>query len=75
MKVTSDYGTHWILRLEMDERPYENDENIDFFSSIESDAQNADFRAYLDTLLPEIVVNEEELEKYSIRDAAINYSI
>ena len=75
VKVTSDYGTHWILRLEMDERPYENDENIDFFSSIESDAQNADFRAYLDTLLPERVVNEEELEKYSIRDAAINYSI
>ena len=75
VKIESDYGTHWIMRLEMDERPYENDENIDFFGTIESDAENADFRAYLDTLLPEVEVNEAEIEKYSIRDAAINYSI
>ena len=75
VKVVSDYGTHWILRMEMEARPYENDENIDFFKTVESDAQNEDLRAYLETLLPQIEVNEEELEKYSIRDAAINYSI
>lgn len=75
VKITSDYGTHWILRLEMDEKPYENEENIDFFSSIEADAENADFRAYLDTLLPDVKINREELDKYSIREAPINYSI
>lgn len=74
-KVVSDYGTHWILRMEMDERPYENDENIDFFSTIVSDAESADLRAYLDFLIPQVEVNQEELDKYSIRDAAINYSI
>ena len=74
-KVVSDYGTHWILRMEMDERPYENDENVDFFTSIESDAQNADLQAYLESLIPQVEVNEEEIDKYSIRDSATNYSI
>ena len=75
VKVESEYGTHYILRLEMDEKPYTNEDNADFFGTIEADAKNADFRAYLETLLPEIEVNEEEIDKYSIRDAVINYSI
>jgi predicted ABC-type exoprotein transport system permease subunit len=59
----------------MDDRPYANDENIDFFTTIESDAESEDLREYLDFLLPQVEVNEEEIEKYRIRDAAINYSI
>ena len=74
-KVTSDYGTHWVFRVEMDDRPYANDENIDFFTTIESDAESEDLREYLDFLLPQVEVNVEEIEKYRIRDAAINYSI
>ena len=61
--------------MEMDERPYANEENIDFFTTIESDAEDADLRAFLDFLIPQVEVNEEEIEKFSIRDAAINYSI
>lgn len=75
VKVSSDYGTHWVYRVEMDERPYANEENIDFFTTIESDAEDADLRAFLDFLIPQVEVNEEEIEKFSIRDAAINYSI
>ena len=75
VKVKSEYGTHYLIRLEMDREPYNNQENSDFFSTFESDAKNADFRAYLDTLLPQVEVNREEIDKYSIRDAAINYSI
>ena len=74
-KVSSDYGTHWVFRMEMDEQPYANAENIDFFTTIESDAEDADLRAYLDFLIPQVEVNEEEIEKFSIRDAVINYSI
>jgi hypothetical protein len=75
VKVESDYGTHFLIRMEMDPAPYKNAENADFFSTFESDAKNADFRGYLDTLLPEVEINREEIDKYSIRDAEINYSI
>jgi len=74
-RVESDYGTHYIMRLEMDERPYENKDNEDFFASFEADAKNDHFLAWLDTLLPQVTVDEEELAKYSIRDASPNYSI
>lgn len=73
--VKSDYGTHFLMRLEMDAAPYKNSENADFFDSFDSDAKNADFRQYLDTLLPDVEVDTEELARYSIRDAAVNYSI
>lgn len=75
VKVESDFGTHFLIRMEMDQAPYKNAENADFFPTFESDAKNADFRGYLDTLLPEVEVNREEIDKYSIRDAEINYSI
>lgn len=74
-RVDSDYGTHYILRMEMDEKPYENEENADFFASFESDAQNDDFLLWMDELLTQVEVEEEELQKYSIRDAVPNYSI
>lgn len=74
-RVDSEYGVHFIQRLEMDPAPYNNADNADFFDSFSSDAKNADFRAYLDTLLPDVEVDSEAISQYSIRDAAINYSI
>lgn len=74
-RVESDYGVHYILRLEMDEKPYENEANADFFASFESDAQNDDFLTWTDELISQVEVDEEELQKYSIRDAVPNYSI
>ena len=74
-RVDSDYGVHFILRLEMDSAPYNNADNEDFFGSFASDAKNDDFRAYLDTLLPDVETDDEALSQYSIRDAAVNYSI
>jgi len=74
-RVESDYGVHYILRLEMDEKPYENEENADFFSTFETDAQNDDFLNWTDELISQVEVDEEELQKYSIRDAVPNYSI
>lgn len=74
-RVESDYGVHYILRMEMDEKPYENEENADFFASFDTDAQNDDFLNWTDELISQVEVDEEELQKYSIRDAVPNYSI
>ena len=74
-RVDSDYGTHFILRMEMDEKPYENEANADFFADFETAAKNAAFYDYLQSLLGEVTVDEEALKEYSIRDARPNYSI
>ena len=74
-RVDSDYGTHFILRMEMDEKPYENEENADFFEDFETAAKNAAFYDYLQSLLDKVTVDEEALKEYSIRDAKPNYSI
>ncbi|MBE6561983.1 MAG: hypothetical protein E7662_12750 [Ruminococcaceae bacterium] len=74
-RVDSDYGTHFILRMEMDEKPYKDTENADFFENFETDAKNAAFYDYLEELLPAVTIDEEALKEYSIRDAVPNYSI
>ncbi len=74
-ELHSDYGTHFLYRMESEERPYENEANADFFDSVLNDAENEDFMAYLDTLLPDVTVYEDVIAPYSIRDAAVNYYI
>lgn len=74
-KLETDYGTHYILRLAMDEKPYEDEDNSDFFSSFESDAKNDHFLHWMEDLIREVEVDEELLDRYSIRDVSPNYSI
>ncbi len=73
--VRSDYGTHYIKRLPLEENAYNESTNGDFFTDYKKTVQNADFYAYLESLLDEVTVHTEEIEKYSVRDAAVNYSI
>ncbi len=72
-KVVSDYGTHFLLKLENDPGAWKNEENSDFFPDFATDAKNADFMAYLDTLLPDVVTDEEIISDYSVRYANANY--
>lgn len=73
--VKSDYGTHYIKRLPLEDNAYNESTNGDFFSEYADTVANADFYAYLETLLDEVTVNTEEISRYSVRDAAVNYSI
>lgn len=75
VRVDSDYGTHFILRLEMDEKPYENEANADFFDSFTTDAQNDAFLTWLDERMELVEIDDETLSQYSIRDVSPNYSI
>ncbi len=73
--VKSDYGTHYIKRLQLEDNAYNESTNSDFFSNYADTVADADFYAYLTSLLDEITVNMEEISRYSVRDAAVNYSI
>lgn len=72
-KVESDYGTHYILRMELDEKPWENEANADFFDTFEDDVKYKLFVEYIGQYLPDVVKNEEKLAEYSVRDSAVNY--
>ncbi len=74
-RVKSAYGTHYIMRLALEDNAYNESTNSDFFDGYADTVANADFLAYLETLLDEVTVYEEEVSRYSVRDAAVNYSI
>lgn len=72
-RVESDYGVHFILRLELDEKPWEDDANADFFDGFEEDVRSDAFVQYVRQYLPDVVKNEEKLAEYSVQNSAINY--
>lgn len=73
VKIESDYGTHYIMRLEMDEKPWEDDNNADFFEDYDSTVGEALFVSFVEEKLDEVELNEEALENYSITDSPVNY--
>ncbi len=73
--VKSDFGAHFLMRLPLEDNAYNETANADFFDGYGETVANDDFMKFLDSLLPDVTVNEEETKKYSIRDAAVNYSI
>lgn len=73
--VTSDYGTHFIKRLEMDTQPYKDNSNADFFEDYENTVKTALFYQYLEERLDDVSVDLDSILPYSIRDAVVNYSI
>lgn len=72
-KIETDYGTHYIMRLEMDEKPWENEDNSDFFDGYDTTVGQALFANMAEEKISEVVLNEEVLGEYTIADSAINY--
>jgi len=72
-KVESDVGTHYVLRMELDEKPWEDEANADFFDTFEDDVKYQAFVNYVKQYLPDVVRNEEKLAEYSVEDSAVNY--
>ena len=72
-KIETDYGTHYTMRLEMDEKPWENEDNSDFFDGYETTVGQAQFADMAEEKISEVVLNEEVLGEYTMADSAINY--
>lgn len=73
VKIVSDYGTHYIKRLELEEKPWKEEVNADFFENFDSDVAESKFNDYLETLMPEVDLNNEILASYSVENSATNY--
>jgi len=71
-KVESDYGTHYVLRMEMDESPWDEDANADFFANYDTVVADALFTEFVESHLDEVVLNEELLGQYTIEESPIN---
>jgi len=70
----SDYGTHFIKRLEMDEGAYSDEANKDFFEGFTESVYESVFSDYIKSFYEKIEVDEEAIKKYTVRDALPNYS-
>lgn len=73
IKVESDVGVHYIKRLEMDETPWSDEANADFFSGYDTTVADHLFNEYVESFLDEVVVNDEVIAKYTVEDSATNY--
>ncbi|MBE6569936.1 MAG: hypothetical protein E7658_06950 [Ruminococcaceae bacterium] len=71
-RVDSAYGVHFLMRLPLDEGAYNNPDNADFFADFEEDLRNKLFTDYIESYIPEVVVDYDIISKYSIEEAAVN---
>lgn len=72
-KIETDYGTHYIMRLEMDEKPWEDSDNADFFDDYDTTVGEALFAALVEEKITGVELNNDILDEYTIADSAINY--
>ncbi len=72
-KIESDYGTHYVMRLEMDERPWENEGSADFFENYDETVSESLFAEKIESYIGEVQCDEEALSGYSIEASPINY--
>ncbi len=68
--VETEYGYHLMNRLEITEKQYEENESKGTTSYLVS-LKNENFMKVINEKLPQLVVNEEELKKYSVVSAPV----
>lgn len=73
VKTESDYGTHYIMRLPMDESPWKDENNADFFDNYDAAVSEALFTSMLEDLAEDVERNEEILSRYSVETSPTNY--
>lgn len=73
IKIESNVGTHYVKRLPMDQKPWEDNANADFFGNFVDVVINEKFGEYLDSFASEVEINEEALEEFDLRTSPVNY--
>jgi parvulin-like peptidyl-prolyl isomerase len=78
--IKSDYGFHVVMKYELGEKPYEKEENADFFVNAETgkyhfveDMISNLFIDYLKPYTDNIVINEEVYKTVSIKTVGANF--
>ena len=75
--VESDTGTCIIKKMELDEKPWENKENDDFFGeggeSFKDLVSETAYREFIESYFDDIKVDEDIIKKYSVKNVTPAY--
>ena len=72
VKVESDYGVHYVMRLPLEEKPWEEEDCADFFENYDETVTAELFTSMLEEKLGEITYHDDVLAEYSVETAPIN---
>ena len=72
VKVESDYGVHYIMRLPLEERPWEEEDCADFFEDYDETVTAELFTSMLEEKFSEITYHDDLLSQYSVEASPIN---
>ncbi len=72
-KIDSAYGVHYIMRLEMDDAPWADTKNEDFFDNFETTVATELFTEIIKSRLGDVQCSEDVLAGFSISESPTNY--
>ncbi len=75
IRYENDTGIHFIKRLPMSEKPWEEAENADFFRNYATLVGEELFKMMLNEEVKKVVADEELLAAHRIEDSPVNYQI
>ena len=75
VRVESEYGVHFLLRVPLDEGGYAADENADFFEDFYARMQGYYFELYITQLLSQVEVDHEVLATIRYEDCEPNFDV
>lgn len=70
--VESEYGTHIIKRVALEEKGYEKEENKSFFTSFDSDLKDDLFIKYAEQFLNQVTADEDIISQYKLSKLPAN---
>ena len=71
-ELETEYGTHFIMRTDMEGTPWNNDQNDDFFEDFEDDMRAYLFSAMIAETAENVNVIKDVTEAHSIRDVPVS---
>ncbi|MBQ1244504.1 MAG: peptidylprolyl isomerase, partial [Clostridia bacterium] len=74
-RVESEYGIHYIIKLPLDEKAYENGDNSDWFTDFEQIGAIETFDKLVKESVKDVKVNEKQKNKISFAEIKYNYEI
>lgn len=72
IRLETDYGVHYVMRLEIEGTPWDDKENTDFFGDFDADLADYIFTVMLGEITEKVTVDESVMSKYSIRSITPN---
>lgn len=71
-KVESDYGTHFVVRIPMSDKPYNNEANEDFFGNFEKNLKKKLFVDYASSFTDDVIVYEDAIADIKLSEVPAN---